>query len=165
MPQFGYFFEDKDMLPVQTLAAAAHEILFVLSGKKPRGNLLKGTWFIKPDMKKRWHDKVHAIPNFLKHAAKDVTKTEEFYPDVVEFWIFDCILMHDSMGNERTREIIVFLVWIMAEHPDMFNFEAFGPGVARVVTVVKQIGAISKSAAYDFLIDPVAYPIHALATR
>lgn len=91
------FFEEGDMLPVQTLVAAAHEVLFQLSGKKTGGSLLKNSGFIRPEMEKKWIDGINDVPNFLKHAGKDSTKSTEFFPDTMEYWIFDCILMHEQI--------------------------------------------------------------------
>lgn len=149
------FFEDWDLLPVQTLAAAAHEVLFQLSGRKEGGSLLKNSGLIKPEMQKEWIDRIKSVPNFLKHASKDATKTEQFYPETIEYWIFDCILMHEKMGYMRLRESVVFLGWFISQNPHIFTPGAFGADAGKV----SERGGVSKAIMFEVIKDPKTYPV------
>ena len=132
------FFQDGNLLPVQTLIAAAHEVLLRLSGGK---SLLKDSEFIRPERKKEWVDLLNATPNFLKHAGKDHDKRIEFFPQTIKFWILDCVLMHEKVTKPHLRESTLFMLWFINQYPQDFKPGVFGTDPEAIAA----IGDVKKS--------------------
>ena len=105
------FFEDEDMLSVQTLVAAAHGILSCLVKLKKGRSFLKDNDLIWPEYMTEWKRILNVAPNFLKHADRDPNESLQFRPEMVQFWILDCVFMEEILTVSRLHESIVFMAW------------------------------------------------------
>ena len=145
------FFEDVDLLAVQALVAGTHEVLSRLSGGSVGGSqLIKNSKFIRPERRKEWVGLVNAVPNFLKHAGKDPDASIEFFPETVQFWIYDCILMHDMITQPHLRESILFMLWFVNQYPQYFEPGAFGIDPQTIAG----IGNFEKSLVLEMIENP-----------
>src|SRR5262245_3684065 len=117
------FLEEGDAVAIYTLACAAQDVLRGLL--KARGDdeasFIKDTIIIKDEYYKDYRRLINAPQNFLKHANADPHGTIEFQPQLVPFFLHDCIRMYAKLTGRMLREGSAFILWFILEYPHLLK--------------------------------------------
>jgi len=113
------FFEERDVFPIFTLAAACQDLLRDLLRPSGRGSFIKDSKIIRPERIKEFRDIIRRPQNFLKHADSDPEEILEFNPRTLDYVLFDCVLMYQVHTERRLREGFVFEMWFYDAYPDV----------------------------------------------
>ncbi|MFA5391781.1 MAG: hypothetical protein WC331_10215 [Candidatus Omnitrophota bacterium] len=116
------FFQDEDPVSTHTLAAAAHDILEVLTRGVRDFDILSEVSLIKPEKKKEVIKIFKKAQNFFKHASRDVSKTIKFAPFHTEAILFDCVRMYIHLTKQKTPEVHAYHMWFIMRYPQYFNY-------------------------------------------
>jgi hypothetical protein len=114
------WFGEGDPIAIHTLAAAAYEIIHVLSKKhdKYRPRLIFDTDIIKDEYRADWCIKIKMNANFFKHARDDPDGTLEFFPSLTMLFLMAGASGLRIMNEKPGREELAFFYWCCFHHPD-----------------------------------------------
>jgi hypothetical protein len=113
------FFAVGDLVSMQTLACASHEVLRTLvKAKGGGGSQLKDSEYIKPDQRKAFGELLNRPSNFLQHAGRDPDDVLTIYHRFCHVWLLDCCIMYQQMTGKYSRECAVFVAWFSIEYPN-----------------------------------------------
>ena len=113
------FFENRDMLAVHALAAAAHQVLADLAIARGHQSILKNNPLLKPDRRAEWFQILNATHNFLKHADRDPDAKFEFRPGATPFFIMDSVYIYEQITKQRPHAFNVFMLWFNLKYPHL----------------------------------------------
>jgi hypothetical protein len=135
------YFSDSDSVSMHTLTTAAYNVLRDIT--KQRGvdpMLIKGHMLelVKPEYKKMIMEKINEAENFFKHADRDHEATTKFNPDMTELYLIEACA---KLTGEEPPLFLVYRVWFMANHPDVFLFpEEFNKMLRTSAPSIVQMG-------------------------
>jgi len=112
------WFHDGDPVSIQTLLAAAHEIIHVLYKRQGLKDLLFDSSLIKEEYRSTVAKRLKAIPSFFKHAREDPEGEIEFNPELNYLLI---ILLTDALRRMKHPEGIeeqTVVRWLMVNEPN-----------------------------------------------
>jgi hypothetical protein len=113
-------FATDDLIPVHTLASAAHQILTDLSKEHLFAGIMRNKRLFNPRHWKTWIDKINEVSNFLKHADKDSSAEIEFKPFITHCFLLECVWIHCVLTGDWPAESGVFAMWMATKYPDFF---------------------------------------------
>jgi hypothetical protein len=115
------FFEQRDVIAIHTLAAAAHQILSDLAAKRGQGilGIIKNNPFLRPEKKTEWRKLVNSAQNFFKHADHDPAEILEFRSAATAFFLVDAVQIYHQLTGELPIEQNVYLGWFHLTYPDL----------------------------------------------
>jgi hypothetical protein len=106
------WFEDADPVSIHTLAAAAYEIIHVVSRTRKRTHdLLFDSALIKDEYRAQWNNAIKKPANFFKHANKDANETLEFPINAPWGFILFSIAGVQLSGEKLSPEESAFMFW------------------------------------------------------
>lgn len=112
-------FFDEDVVSLHTIAAAAHEVLRNLASHDGVAKSVKDSPLIANSERANFLRAVNRPQNFFKHADKDPKARIAFRYNGNFLFILDAIVLFVALGQELTREMKVFLVWVQLRFPDL----------------------------------------------
>ncbi len=117
------WFAEDDPVSIHTLAAAAHEVIHVVT--KPRRDmaLIFDSDHIREDRRSEVNQRLKEPANFFKHARNDLDGITEFSPALSEGFILFAIFGLQASGESVRSEEFAFLTWTQLHHPDLFTEE------------------------------------------
>ena len=115
-----FFFQERDPVAIHTLIGAAYQILYDLGRKQGIESLLRDSKWIREERKEEWNQILNSARNFFKHADRDPKKELEFRPEINAFFLFDAILLCESVSKKKTNEGRIFVSWFTLKYPDLF---------------------------------------------
>ncbi len=117
------FFDEADVVPTFTLAAAAQEVLRgLLSAKgEDEASFIKDSLVIIPERRKEYLAIINKPQNFFKHADRDPGEILEFEPESLPFWLHDCVQMYQRFTGKMLREGFVFVMWFAFTYPHLLK--------------------------------------------
>ena len=120
------YFSNTDPVSVHTLAAAAHEILYVICKARGLESVLKdiAKRKIRKGKEKEYIDKLHEAQNFFKHGRRDPDASHKFKPELTEFFIYDACFMYIQLTKETPKPFFIFNFWFNISHPYMIAKES-----------------------------------------
>lgn len=115
------FFERGDPVVIHTLAGAAQGLLRDLAIKKggEHLSLLHDHPDIPAEHRKRWHEVLNNVRNYLKHADRDHDRVLEWDEKDNEKWLLDAALLMNTVANQPFRPGNVFLGWLTLKEPEL----------------------------------------------
>jgi hypothetical protein len=120
------YFNDRDVVSIHTLAAAAHNVLADLHRRQGEGGAatMRGILetYVKEEHKKFVMDKFHEAENFFKHADRDPDAKLTFNTDQPVLVLWDAIVYHRTLTAELPPLFAAFNSWFMITHTELFNF-------------------------------------------
>jgi len=124
------FFEERDSLPIYTLAAAAQGLLRDLLRPRGEGSFIKDSDFIVPEKRAEFMRLINRPQNFLKHADRDPEEVLERIPEASEGVLMDCLFMYQRLTGRQLREGIPFTVWYSVAYPQVLKPGPFADSIA-----------------------------------
>ena len=118
------YFENGDIPPIHTLAAAAFNVTTDLCASHPGAPDCLGAWvdeLVRPAAKEMFLRKFNETANFLKHADRDPKAVHEFSPKETENLLFLAVCQYRQLTGDWSPEIRLFWTWYTMQHPDVFN--------------------------------------------
>ncbi len=114
------FFYERDAISVQTLAAAAHQVLDDLAKRKGLVSISRNP-LIREEKQKYWKGKLSAAENYFKHADNDPEAAFEFRPALTRFFLFDAIQLYHQLTQSKSLfpEAIVYFRWFVLKYPNV----------------------------------------------
>jgi hypothetical protein len=112
------WFHDGDPVSIQTLLAAAHEIIHVLYRRMGLKDLLFDSALIKEEYRSTVAQGFRAIPNFFKHARADPEGEIEFDPLLNYHLIILLTGALRHMNHPQGMEEEAVLRWLLVHQPD-----------------------------------------------
>lgn len=116
------FLDYGDEVSIHTLIAAAHKILFNMTGKSILKNDALNIFTSKkfPEKEtKRYLNEITRSENFFKHADRDPNGELEFDSKITEYFIFDAVRMYYLLSNKETDLMSKYNVWFYLNYPDL----------------------------------------------
>jgi hypothetical protein len=112
------WFHDGDPVSIQTLLAAAHEIIHVLYRRTGLKDLVFDSTLIKEEYRSTVARGFRTIPNFFKHARADPEGAIEFNPELN--YNLMCILVAalQQMNHSPGMEEETVVRWLLVHQPD-----------------------------------------------
>jgi hypothetical protein len=118
------WFYDGDPFSIQTLAAAATQVLQDVNQKRKGPPILPDLSFIKPEYHKEYYNALKAAPNFLKHADKDPDASISFDPTLNMHMLFEAVFNFGIITKQpRTPILNSMFHWVFVHHPSFFQSE------------------------------------------
>jgi len=122
------WFTDQDPVAIQTLAAAAYQIIFDIN--EHRGNAhqkLFNADIVKPEYRRMWNAMVRAPSNFLKHADKDPEGSIELIPFANIMFLMFAVAGLGTLSQESSDNERIFAMWLNFHEPDLVadSFKSF----------------------------------------
>jgi hypothetical protein len=115
------YFNERDPLPIHTLAAAAQgvlETLVVVAGKSTP--LQDSLGHFPLDLAQEVRQAMRGPQNFLKHADRDPDASLEYSPDLTEFILYDAVAAYMRLTGDQPLVLNAFLIWFAIHHSDWF---------------------------------------------
>jgi hypothetical protein len=112
------WFEEADPVSIHTLAAAAYEIVHVVSKKKGRNrDLLFDALMVKDEYRSDFNKAIKQYASFFKHASRDHDGVLNLpLEGVLVFFIFT-IMGLETMGLKHSVEESAFVHWLHLHKP------------------------------------------------
>jgi hypothetical protein len=147
------WFTNGDPVSIHTLAAAAYEIIHIVTKKRmpTRQRLLFDSLSFTDDERKPINNKLRSFANFFKHADKDADAILRFNPSISEGFIVYSVLgvwTYDTVPNffETT-----FMAYIQFHRPHWLTDEGQKILAENVpVNILQEIKSLSKNDFFDF---------------
>jgi len=107
---------------MHTLAAAGYAVVRDINKKRggklmPREGMFE---YIKPEHRKRLHDKLMEAENFFKHADRDHDATLDFNPDLTDLFIMDACYRYAELTGEMPPLFQIYSGWMMMAYQELF---------------------------------------------
>lgn len=117
------YFNDRDIISVHTLAAAAYEIVETIAQKRGSSTLVQRSLlnFLPDDLVKDVRKAMRTPQNFLKHADKDPEAQLEFEPNFTELILLDAMATYAQITGDIPSIFNAFSTWLGLQKPDMFG--------------------------------------------
>lgn len=115
------FFEDRDLVAVHTLAAAAQGVLYDLGKRRGIISIFKDNPLVRPDKKKEVAKLFNEAQNFFKHANLDPDAEVKFYYGATPFYLLDATQLYIALTGRQFPEIIVLQMWFAVKFPDLLQ--------------------------------------------
>jgi hypothetical protein len=144
------WFLDKDDVSIQTLAAAAYQIIHDLNQKKGGvRDLLYDSVVVKDEYRTMWVTTIKESVNFFKHADNDPGRTIEFRPFSSVIFMMFSLLGLNAIGEQTNDVEDALTTWISIHEPNFLK-ESYRKLLAERVPMntLAHVGTISKC---DFL--------------
>lgn len=119
------FFDQRDLIAVHTLAAAALQVYADVGKRRGVPSMLKHGLYIREERKKEWLALLSTAQNFFKHADSDPDAILDFRPANTTFFLLDCVQLQAQLEGRITAAGSCFLVWFYAAYPDVLTNEPF----------------------------------------
>ena len=121
------YFNDKDVVSIHTLTAAAHNVLADLhraKGKDALASTMRELFqtYVKEEHRKLVMDKFRGAENFFKHADHDPDAKLEFNADQSALMLWDAVAYYRVLTAELPPLLAAFNAWFMITHIELFNF-------------------------------------------
>ncbi len=118
------WFHDGDPFSIQTLAAAASQVLYDVNKHRNGAPLLLDPSLIKPEYHKEYHKALKSAPNFLKHADKDPEDSITFDPNLNKILLFEAVFNFGIITKQpRTPIFNCMFHWFFTRNPQYFQTE------------------------------------------
>jgi hypothetical protein len=144
------WFLDKDEVCIQTLVAAAYQIIHDINQKKCGGrDLLYDSVVIKDEYRSKWVAILKRPVNFFKHANNDPDDIIEFSPFTSLIFMLFSLAGLIAIGEQTNDVEDTLTTWIAIREPNLVK-EGYRTLLAKSVPVnaLAQLRTISKG---DFL--------------
>lgn len=127
------YFNERDVLSIHTLSAAAQGILHVLAKRAGKSTPMKESLSagIPGELRRKVEAALRGPQNFLKHADRDPDGELRFSPELTEFILFDAVSTYVRITSEKSPIFEAFVLSYSANHPE--HFSAAGPEAARLL--------------------------------
>jgi hypothetical protein len=114
------WFLDKDEVCIQTLAAAAYQIIHDINQKKGgTRDLLYDSAVIKDEYRSMWVAIIKKPVNFFKHANNDAEEIIEFSPFSSLLFMIFCFLGLKAIGEQTNDVEDTLITWIAVNEPNL----------------------------------------------
>jgi hypothetical protein len=114
------WFADGDPIAIQTLVAAAHELIHTLFRARGNKGLLFDTPHVPKANRQKWTHTLRKPPNFLKHAQHDLDEVLEFRPVSNNMVLLMCCVGLGRMGEPVELEHSALIYWFVLHQPELF---------------------------------------------
>jgi hypothetical protein len=96
------YFNDRDVVSVHTLAAAAYEIVEPIAQKRGRSTLVQSSLLnlLPENLANEVRRAMRTPQNFFKHADRDPDATLELEPDFTELLLLDAMVTYAQITGE-----------------------------------------------------------------
>jgi hypothetical protein len=123
------FFERRDPIVVQTLAAAAHQILTHVGVLKGVDGVLKGRRRSSAEQVRQ----LNYAANFFKHADNDPDARINVEPlgELTAEFLMDAVSLLQCIAGVLPIEAKMFWSWVVTKHRDLF--EDAGPAISGLI--------------------------------
>jgi hypothetical protein len=119
------FFQERDLIAVHSLAAAAHKVLSDLAVAHGKDTIIRNNPHLTRDPKLRseYYRRIGEAFNFMKHADRepDPNATLEFRPAVTPHFLFDSLLIYHEFGESWPAEFRAFMLWHHCKYPNILE--------------------------------------------
>lgn len=117
------FFEQRDIIVIHTVIAAAHQILFDLGKHAGISSVVKDTAALKDDEVQAFLHDVNYPYNFFKHADRDPDKSVSIGPmeRLTADFIMDSVLMLQRLSGSIPREAHNYWAWFVSRYSEEFD--------------------------------------------
>jgi hypothetical protein len=117
------YFMGRDPVSIQTLAAAAFEILKDLDEHGPK----TGTFYdrlqvnVKPEYREFVADLFRKPQNFFKHADRDPHDILEFTLASPEYFLASACEKYKELAVEQSPEMLTYVIWFSFQNPEVLT--------------------------------------------
>lgn len=128
------YFGNEDPVAIHALAAAGAQIVTDLGAKKNmKLGMESGIHYIRPERQKEFRQMMREPQNHIKHADRegDEDKILEYRPATIEFHIMFGATGYREYTGIDTPETRVFMIWLLANNPDLISEDEFKNFVAK----------------------------------
>ena len=119
------WFQERDPVPIHTLACSAHQIISDITHHRGGHELLFDSTYIKDQFQNLAKRHFHKHYNFFKHADHDPDASSEFNTSANEYFIGYSILGLEPLGIKHNLLRSAFMIYFAIHHSNLLTEEGF----------------------------------------
>ena len=134
------WFNEHDLVPIHTLACAAHEILAAICKRRKLPPLMFDPSHYREGMLGTARKALHKHYNFFKHANKDAEDIIEFPTEITEGFLAMSIEGWRDLGGDRRELDEAFLTYFMMRRPQIHRVDT--PDKVEHLLAIMKLGQL-----------------------